>query len=96
MGTAAAIANLLWEFKIAEKNEDIHINNKNGKVILVSDIVKSSLSEFSLNPGAIRNTKDGIKISIIKTIKSKEIKSKLKILFANNCDFFFPKTSSEE
>ena len=70
MGAAAEIANLLWEFKIAEKNEDKHIKNKKGKVILVSKIVKSSFSEFSVNPGAIINTKDGMKISIIKTINN--------------------------
>ena len=53
IGTAAATANLLWEFNIAEKNDEIHTNNKKGKVILVSEIVKSSLSEFSVKPGAI-------------------------------------------
>ena len=46
-------------------------------------VKRSHLSEFSLKPGAIIKTKDGINISIIKTIKSKLIKSKLNILFAN-------------
>ena len=35
IGAAAAIANLLWEFKIAEKKEATLMNNRNGKVNLV-------------------------------------------------------------
>ena len=96
MGAAAPAANLLLEFKIAAKKDDKLTNNKKGKVILVSAIVKSSLSEFSLKPGAITKIKDGINISIIKTIKNKLIKSKLNILFAKFLDLFFPKINSEE
>ena len=88
--------NFMSDVEFAEKNEEIQTNNKKGKVILVSEIVKSSLSEFSVKPGAIIYTKEGMKTSIIKTIKSKKNKSKLKILFANNSDLFFPRTSSEE
>ena len=55
-----------------------------------------TLSEFSLKPGAIRSTNHGIKISIIKTIINKLIKSKLNILFAKFCDRVFPKTNSDE
>ena len=47
IGAAAAAANLSFEFRIPEKNEDKLTNNKKGKVILVKYIVNSSLSEFS-------------------------------------------------
>ena len=43
IGDAEAAANLLWEFNIAEKNEERLTNNKKGKVILVKVIVKSNL-----------------------------------------------------
>ena len=36
IGAAAAAANLLYEFKIPEKNDDKLTNNKKGRVILVS------------------------------------------------------------
>ena len=36
IGAAAAAANLLFEFRIPEKNEDKLTNNKKGKVILVN------------------------------------------------------------
>ena len=42
IGAAAATANLLCEFNIAEKNDDKLTNNRNGNVILVREIVKSS------------------------------------------------------
>ena len=96
IGAAEAAANLLWEFKIAEKKEDKLTNNKNGKVILVREIVKSNLSEYFSNPGAITKTKDGMNISIIKTIKNKLINNKLNILFANFVDLFFPEANSDE
>ena len=38
---------------MAEKKDAKLIKNRNGKVILVSKIVSSSLSLFSENPGAI-------------------------------------------
>ena len=96
IGAAAATANLLCEFNIAEKKDDKLTNNKNGKVILVKLIVKFNFSEFSLNPGAIIKTNPGIKISIIKTKMSKKIKRTLNIEFANFCAFFFPKVNSDE
>ena len=96
IGAAAATANLLCEFNMAEKKEAKLTNNKKGKVILVREIVKSSLSESAENPGAIMKTKDGINISIIKTIKIKPIRSKLNILFANFLDLFFRKANSDE
>ena len=96
IGAAEATANLLCEFKIAEKKEDKLTNNKNGNIILVKEIVKSNLSASPEKPGAITKTNDGIKISIIKTIISKLIKSKLNILFANFWDRIFPKTNSDE
>ena len=90
IGAAEAAANLLCEFKIAPKNDDKLTNRRNGNVILVRLIVVSSLSEFSINPGAIKNTNQGINISTIK-IKNKSTKvKKLKILFANFSLFFFP------
>jgi hypothetical protein len=41
MGAAEATANLLWEFKIAAKNEARLIKNKKGKVIRVKFIANS-------------------------------------------------------
>ena len=95
-GVAAAAANLLWEFNIAEKNEDKLTNSKNGNVILVRLIAISNFSVFSVNPGAINATNIGIKISIIKTIASKDKKRILKILFANNSALFLLLFNSEE
>ena len=40
IGAAAAAANLLFEFKMPEKNEDKLTNNKKGKVILVSSTAR--------------------------------------------------------
>ena len=45
IGAAAATANLLCEFNIAEKKDAKLTNNKNGNVNLVSVIVRSSLSK---------------------------------------------------
>ena len=70
-GVAEATANLLWEFKIAEKKEDRLTKNKNGKVILVKVIASSILSGSMVKPGAIKLTNRGIKSSIIKTKKNK-------------------------
>ena len=96
IGAADAAANLLWEFNIPEKKDARHINNKNGKVILVKVIAKSILSEFSLKPGAIRNTKSGINISINRTKKNKIIVKNEKILVTNLWAFFLFLDSSEE
>ena len=82
IGAAAAAANLLFEFRIPEKKDDKLTNNKNGNMILVKEIVRSSLSVSPEKPGAITKMNDGIKISIIKTTINKLIKSKLNILFA--------------
>ena len=89
IGAAAAAANLLWEFNIAEKKDDKLTNNKNGKVILVRLIAISNFFVSWVNPGAINDTNKGIKISIIKTIISNDKKRILKILFANDSAFFF-------
>ena len=96
IGAAADTPNLLCEFNIAEKKEDKLTNNKKGKVILVKLIVRFSLSEFSLKPGAIIKTNPGIKISIIKIMISKKINSKLNTVLANFFACFFPKLNSEE
>ena len=44
IGAADAIANLLWELRIALKKEDKLTKKRNGKVILVKTIVASSFS----------------------------------------------------
>ena len=87
IGAAAAAANLLCEFKIPEKKDDKLTNNKKGNVILVRLIAVSNFSEFSVKPGAINFTNNGINISIIKTIKNKLKISKLNILVANFSDW---------
>ena len=63
-GAAAAAANLLCEFKIAEKKDAILIKNKNGKVILVKSTANLNFSSISEKPGAINFIKLGIKIHI--------------------------------
>ena len=96
IGVADAAANLLWEFNIAEKKDDKLTNNKNGKVILVRLIAICNFSVSSVKPGAIKATNNGINISIIKTIKSSDKKSILKILFANDLALFLFLFNSEE
>ncbi len=96
IGVADAAANLLWEFNIAEKNDDKLTNSKNGNVIRVRLIAICNFSESSVKPGAINETNNGIKISIIKTIKSSDKKSILKILFANEFALFLFLYNSEE
>ena len=89
IGAAEAIANLLWEFKIAEKKDAKLIKSKKGKVILVKVIANSIFCESSSNPGAIRNTNNGINTSMINTKKNNPRISKLKILLAKFCASFF-------
>ena len=96
IGAAAAAANLLCEFKIAEKNDAKQIKNKNGKVILVKFIVIPIFSESSINPGAISETNTGMKISIIIMRNNNPKNKKLKISLANLFDFFLPLTISDE
>ena len=93
-GVAAATANLLCEFNIAEKKDDRLIKSKKGKVILVRLIAKFILSSLPWNPGAIRNTKAGINISIIRTKKNKPIINKLNIFVAKLWDWSLPFVSS--
>ena len=89
IGVADAIANLLWEFKIAEKKEAKLINSKKGKVILVKVTANCIFCESSSNPGAIKNTNNGISISIMITRKNNPKISRLKILLAKFADSFF-------
>ncbi len=96
IGAAAAAANLLWEFNIAAKKEDKQTNNTNGNVILVKSIAISIFLISSANPGAIKLTKIGIKISTIKTKKKRPKKSKLKIWLAKIFDLDLLFTNSEE
>ena len=56
-GAPAAAANLLFEFKIPEKNEDKLTKNRKGKVIFVSSTAKLNLFKSFTNPGAIILTK---------------------------------------
>ena len=83
IGAAAAAANLLLEFKIPEKNEDKLTNNKNGNVILVNSTARLNLILSTKNPGAIRYTKKGVKISASVTIISNVITRRLKTSSAN-------------
>ena len=94
-GAAAAAANLLCEFKIAEKKDAKLIKNKNGKVILVKSMAIFNFSGSFINPGAIILINTGINISIIKIVKNSPNNNKLKIVFANEFAFFFPLISSE-
>ena len=64
IGAAEATANLLCEFKIAEKNDARQIKNKKGNVIRVKFIASSSFSISLVNPGAIIDTKAGINLKI--------------------------------
>ena len=95
IGDAEAAANLLCEFKIAEKKDAKLIKNKNGKVIRVKFIAKSIFSSAPLNPGAIRKTKSGIKSSINKTIKNRIKTNKLNIFVANLSELYFPFFNSD-
>ena len=54
IGAAAAAANLFFEFKIPEKNEDKLTKNKKGKVILVNSTARLNFILSSINPGAIK------------------------------------------
>ena len=54
IGAAAAAANLLLEFKIPEKKDEILTNNKKGNVILVSSTARLNFSPSSKKPGAIK------------------------------------------
>ena len=96
IGAAAAAANLLCEFKIAEKNEAKQIKNKKGKVILVKLIANSIFSKSPTNPGAIIDTNAGMKISIIIVKNNSPKKRKLKISLANLFDCFCPLIISAE
>ena len=86
MGAAEAAANLLLEFRIPEKKDDKLTKNKNGNVILVSSTANSNFSPLSINPGAIIQTKYGVKISTNVTKNNKINIKRLNISSAN----FFP------
>ncbi len=60
IGAADATANLLCEFKIAEKKDAKLTNIKNGKVILVNSIATSIFLLSPTKPGAIKPTKAGM------------------------------------
>ena len=96
IGAAAAMPNLLYEFRIAEKNEAKLIKIKKGNVILVNKIANSNLSLFSVKPGAINLINSGIKISIIKTTTNNPINRKLNTSLAKEVAFFFDFVNSEE
>ena len=54
IGAAADAANLLFELRIADKNEDSETNNKKGKVILLNVFATSNLLVSPTNPGEIK------------------------------------------
>ena len=53
IGAADATANLLCEFKIAEKKDAKLINKRKGNVILVSSTARLNFMSSSANPGAM-------------------------------------------
>ena len=67
VGVKAAAQNLPMEFKTPANNDTKETNNKNGKVILDKVVVSCSLPGTSSKPGANKNIKAGIKISITMT-----------------------------
>ena len=80
---------------IPAKKEAKLTNIKKGKVILVKSIAIFIFSLSSTNPGAIKFTTIGIKISAIRTKSNNAKNNKLKILLAKIFDFFLPLTSSD-
>ena len=89
IGAAEAAANLLCEFKIAEKKDAKLINNIKGNVILVKSVAIINFSGSDLKPGAISETNKGINNSTRITSPSSEKVNKLKTLFAKFSEFFF-------
>ena len=75
--------------KLLKKKDDKLTNNKKGKVILVSSTAKSNFILSPIKPGAIKYTKNGVKISAKVTIKISNSKSKFKTLSAKIFPFFF-------
>ena len=96
IGAAEAAANLLCEFKIAEKKDARLTNNIKGKVIFVKWVAKANFSGLDLKPGAINDTKKGINNSTKNTNAKRKRVKRLKILLAKFSDFFFPLTNSFE
>ena len=88
IGAAEAAANLLCEFRIAEKKDAKLINNIKGNVILVKSVAKINFSGSDLKPGAINETNKGMNNSTIITSPNSEKVSKLKTLFAKFSEFF--------
>ena len=85
IGAAAAAANLLLAFRMPEKKDDKLTKSKNGNVILVSSTAISNFNPFSINPGAIIQTKYGVKIST-NVIKNNKIN--IKRLNTSSANFF--------
>ena len=94
IGAAEAAANLLCEFRIAEKKDAKLINNIKGNVILVKSVAKINFSGSDLKPGAIRETNKGINNSTRITSPNSEKVSKLKTLFAKFSEFFLDLVNS--
>ena len=86
----------MCEFKIAEKKDAKLTNITKGKVILVNWVANSNFSGSDLNPGAIKDTNNGINNSTKSTNANRKILKKLKILLAKFSDFLFPLTNSLE
>ena len=66
-----------------------------GKLSVLVELQAQFYQNFFVKPGAINETKIGIKISIIMTKNNKPKNSKLKISLANLFDFDFPLANSE-
>ena len=94
IGAAEAAANLLCEFKIAEKKDAKLINNIKGNVILVKSVAKINFSGSDLKPGAISDTNKGMNNSMRITSPSSEKVNKLKTLFAKFSEFFLDLVNS--
>ena len=82
MGAAAVIKNFPFEFRIAERNDEMDTKNKKGMVILLRSTARSNFPSISLKPGEIKNKNSAAKISIIKIIKRMKITNKFNIWFA--------------
>ena len=88
IGAAEAAANLLCEFRIAEKKDAKLINNIKGNVIVVKSVAIVNYSGSELKPGAISDTNKGINNSTRITSPKSEKVNKLKTLFAKLSEFF--------
>ena len=86
IGRAADNANLLCELRIDEQIDETLINIKKGNIILETLTNSENFSWLFVKPGAKIFTKNGIKISIIRTTNDDTNRKIKKILPANSLD----------